>query len=86
MAKENKHVKTLVAALDKLVEERRELAADLLKPYKRGDEKIRERFTDLQETIAAVEEAISHEWRLASPEQPSSFAPPIVESKPRDFP
>jgi hypothetical protein len=75
MTKENEHVKTLMAARDSLVTERRDLATTLSKPYRRGhSEETQERFTSVQNAIASIEEAIKHEWQLAGPEQPPIVA------------
>jgi hypothetical protein len=85
MAEDNEHAKTLMAARDKLVTKRRELAAALAMPSTRGEsEEMLERFTSLQGTIAAIEDAIKHERQLAGQEPP--VVAPHVESKPRNVP
>jgi hypothetical protein len=66
MTEDNEHVKTLMAARDKLVMKRRELAVALAMPSTRGEsEEMLERFTSLQGTIAAIEDATKHERQLA---------------------
>jgi hypothetical protein len=79
MTEDNEHAKTLMAARDKLVTKRRELAVALAMPSTRGEsEEILERFTSLH-TIAAIEDAIKHERQLAGPQEPP-FVAPHVES------
>ena len=74
-----------MAARDKLVTKRRELAAALAMPSTRGEsEEMLERFTSLQGTIAAIEDAIKHDRQLAGQEPPA--VAPHVESKPRNVP
>jgi hypothetical protein len=74
-----------MAARDKLVTKRRELAAALAMPSTRGEsEEMLERFTSLQGTIAAIEDAIKHERQLPGQEPP--VVAPHVESKPRNVP
>jgi hypothetical protein len=86
MTEDNEHAKTLMAARDKLVTKRRELAVALAMPSTRGEsEEILERFTNLQGAIAAIEDAIKHERQLAGPQEPLVVAP-HVESKPRNVP
>ena len=85
VTEDNEHVKTLMAARDKLVTKRRELAVALAMPSTRGElEEMLERFTSLQDTIAAIEDAIKHERQLAGQEPP--VVAPHVESKPRNVP
>jgi hypothetical protein len=61
MTEDNEHAKTLKAARDKSVTKRRELAAALAMPSTRGEsEEMLERFSSLQGTIAAIEDAIKH--------------------------
>jgi hypothetical protein len=68
MNNENEYIKTLVAARDSLVAERRDLAVTLSKPYRRGhSEETQAQFISLQSAIAVVEDAIRHERQLAGP-------------------
>ena len=59
--KENEHMANLRKARERLVEDRRQIAADLAKPFKRGDEQKRELFTGIQSTIDAIDQAIDDE-------------------------
>jgi hypothetical protein len=61
MTKESDHTANLRKARERFVEERRELAADLAKPFQRGDEKKRELFTAIQSAIDAIDQAIDDE-------------------------
>jgi hypothetical protein len=86
MTEDNEPAKTLMAARDKLVTKRRELAAALAMPSTRGEsEEMLERFTSLQGTIAAIEEAIKHERQLAGPQE-SPVVSPHVAIKSRNVP
>ena len=68
---QNEHVANLVAARDRLVEERRRLTTELDKPYERSrghdTEDVRGAFVRLQTVIDAVERAITHEAHLQRP-------------------
>ncbi len=55
------HTANLRKARERLVEDRRQLAADLAKPFKRGDERKRELFTAIQSAIDAIDRAIEDE-------------------------
>ena len=67
MAQENEHIRKLIAARDREVEQRRNIADALAKAYERGKtERRREVFINLQNTIEAIERAIQHEETLAS--------------------
>ena len=67
MAQENQHIQKLIAARDREVEQRRNVADALAKAYERGEtERMREVFINLQNTIEAIERAIQHEEKLAS--------------------
>jgi hypothetical protein len=68
MAKEIDHSADLGKAREKLLAERRELAADLTKPYQRGDGEKRERFMVLQSMIEAIDRAVADEERIAGGE------------------
>jgi hypothetical protein len=71
MQQQNEHITRLVAARDRLVEERRGLAIELGKPYERtrghDTEDIRDAFVKLQAVIDAVERAIAHEAHVQRP-------------------
>jgi len=66
MAQENEHIRKLIAARDREVEQRRNIADALAKAYERGEtERMREAFINIQKTIEAIERAIQHEKMLA---------------------
>ena len=82
MAEELDPLKTLVAAREKLVEERRALAIALALRRRRADDQIDEAgrgFINLQALIEAIDRAIAHEKRSTS-EQPKSFGVPVLEA------
>ena len=51
-------------ARERFVEDRRQLAADLAKPFKRGDEKKRELFTAIQFAIDATDQSSKTNGRM----------------------
>jgi hypothetical protein len=66
MAEENEHIQKLIAARDREMRERREIAATLAQKYERGTtENYRERFITVQNAIEAIERAIAHEEFIA---------------------
>ena len=66
MAQENEHIRKLIAARDREVEQRRDIADALAQAYERGEtERMREAFINIQKTIEAIERAIQHEKMLA---------------------
>ena len=66
MAQENEHIRKLIAARDREVEQHRNVADALAQAYERGEtERMREVFISLQNTIEAIERAIQHEKMLA---------------------
>ena len=87
MAEELHHVRTLAAARERLVEERRALAGAIALGYRRRrtDDShandMRGAFIALQNLIEAIERAISHEKMLASENPISIAAPTLVPSK-----
>ncbi len=65
MAQENEHIRKLIAARDREVEQRRNIADALAQAYERGEtERMREAFINIQNTIEAIERAIEHEEDL----------------------
>jgi hypothetical protein len=79
MAKQNQPVETLMSAREKLVAQRRHLAAALAEGYKRGHtEKMTETFLTQQSAIEAIDRAIADERRIAAGEQPIPMVAPIV--------
>jgi hypothetical protein len=65
MAQENEHIRKLIEARDRQVEQRRTIADALAQPYERGEtEGMRRAFIIIQSTIEAIERAIEHEEQL----------------------
>jgi hypothetical protein len=65
LAQENEHIRKLIAARDREVEQRRNIADALARAYERGEtERMREAFINIQNTIEAIERAIEHEEDL----------------------
>jgi hypothetical protein len=83
MAEESHPIKMLIAARDKLVEERRGLSGAIALGYRRRrtddthTNDMRETFIGVQNTIEAIERAIAHEELLGS-KNPQSFAVPTL--------
>lgn len=72
MDQENEHIRRLIAARDREVEQRRNVADALAQAYERGEtERMREAFISLQNTIEAIERAIQHEKTLVGAGVPS---------------
>jgi hypothetical protein len=68
MAQDNEHVQKLIAARDREVTHRRDIAKTLAEKQDRGDtENLREAFTKIQDVIKAIERAIWHERYIADP-------------------
>ena len=66
MAEENEHIKKLIAARDREIAQRRDVAGALGEAYKRGHtENMRQVFIDIQNTIEAIDRAIAHEKLIA---------------------
>ena len=66
LTQENEHIRKLIAARDREVEQRRNIADALAQAYERGEtERMREAFINIQKTIEAIERAIQHEKMLA---------------------
>jgi hypothetical protein len=62
MAQENEHIRKLIEAGDRQVEQRRTIADALAQPYERGEtEGVRQAFIIIQSTNEAIERAIDHE-------------------------
>ena len=75
MAQHNEHVQKLIAARDREVAHRRDIAKTLAKKHDRGDtENLREAFIKLQDVIEAIERAIWHERYIADPKS-EPFSP-----------
>jgi hypothetical protein len=75
MAQDNEHVQKLIAARDREVTHRHDIAKDLAERHGRGDtESIREAFIKIQDVIEAIERAIWHERYIAGPKS-EPFSP-----------
>jgi hypothetical protein len=80
MAEEVDPIRTLVAAADKLVEERRALVIAIALGYRRrrSDDghtnDMREVFISIQNTLEAIDRAIAHEKLIASKQSHSTVA------------
>ena len=82
MAEELDPIKTLMAAREKLIEDRRALAMGLALRRRRADDQSDEAgrgFINLQNLIEAIDRAIAHEKRNIG-EQPTSFGVPVLEA------
>ena len=70
MAQENEHIRKLIEARDRQVEQRRNLADALGQPYERGEtEGLRQAFIIVQSTIEAIERAIEHEEQMETEQE-----------------
>jgi DNA-directed RNA polymerase subunit F len=75
MAQDNEYVQKLIAARDREVVHRRDIAERLAEKYNRGDtENMREAFIKIQETIEAIERAVWHERYIAG-QKSEPFSP-----------
>ena len=68
MTKGNEHTANLSKVREMLLAERRQLAAELTKPYQRGDGEKRERFKVIQSMIEAIDRAALDEVRIVREE------------------
>jgi hypothetical protein len=81
MAQDNEHVQKLMAARDREVTHRRDIAKTLAEKHDRGDtENLREAFIKVQDVIEAIERAVWHERYIAGqksdPFSPFGFVSP----------
>ena len=75
MTEDNEHVQMLIAARDKEVAHRRDVAKALAEKQSRGDtENMREAFIKIQDVIEAIERAVWHERYIADPKS-EPFSP-----------
>ena len=78
MLQENAHVKKLIAARERMIQDRRNLADALASEYKGGHtERMRDSFVVTQNAIEAIDRAIAHETLIAR-EKPGSTIAPIL--------
>ena len=67
MAEENEHIRTLIAARDKEVADRRDVANAMAAQHQRGHaDDLRDSIVRIQNAIEAIDRAIEDEHRLAS--------------------
>jgi hypothetical protein len=79
MDNENAHLKQLFAAREKEIGRRREIASALAAKYKKGyTENMGKLFTEIENTIEAIERAIEHEKFMASNETPGKYTNPTM--------
>src|SRR5262249_32586910 len=83
LTQENEHIRKLIAARDREVEQRRNIADALARAYERGEtERMREAFINIQNTIEAIErpteqeEHWKHEQDWGGPRGARKKAPP----------
>jgi hypothetical protein len=75
MAKDNDYVQKLIAARDREVAHRRDIAERLAGKYNRGDtENMRDAFIKTQDAIEALERAVWHE-RYITGQKSEPFSP-----------
>ena len=75
MIQDNEYVQKLIAARDREVVHRRDIAAHLAEKYTRGDtENMREAFIKTQDAIEAIERAVWHERYIAG-QKSEPFSP-----------
>ena len=75
MAQDNEYVQKLIAARDREVTHRRDIADALAKKHNRGDtESMREAFIKIQDVIEAIERAVWHERYIGDPKS-EPFSP-----------
>jgi hypothetical protein len=75
MAQDNEHAQKLIAARDRQVTHRRDIAKALAEQQNRGDaEDLLEAFLKIQAGVEAIERAIWHERYIADPKS-EPFSP-----------
>jgi hypothetical protein len=75
MAQDNEYVQELIAARDREVTQRRDIAVRLAEKYNRGDtENMCEAFIKIQDAIEAIERAVWHERYIAG-QKSEPFSP-----------
>ena len=74
----NEHIKKLVVARERMIQDRRNIADALASKSKDGHtERMRDSFIIAQKTIEAIDRAIAHET-LIGREKPGSMVAPIL--------
>jgi hypothetical protein len=75
MAQDNEYVQKLIAARDREVAQRRDIAEVLAEKHNRGDtENMGEAFIKIQDVIEAIERAVWHERYIAG-QKSEPFSP-----------
>jgi hypothetical protein len=75
MIQDNEYVQKLIAARDREVVHRRDIATHLAEKYTRGDtENMREAFIKIQDAIEAIERDVWHERYIAG-QKSEPFSP-----------
>jgi len=75
MAQDNEYVQKLIAARDREVTHRRDIAEALAEKHNHGDaENMREAFIKTQDVIEAIERAVWHERYIVDPKS-EPFSP-----------
>jgi hypothetical protein len=75
MVQDNEYIQKLIAARDREVVHRRDIAEALAEKHNRADtENMREAFIKIQEVIEAIERAVWHERHIANPKS-DPFSP-----------
>ena len=75
MAQDNEYIQKLIAARDREVAHRRNVAGALAEKHDRGDtENMREAFIKIQDAIEAIERAVWHERYIAG-QKSEPFSP-----------
>ena len=86
MDKESEHIKTLSAARERLIAERRALADQLAKPYERvKTSECREKFIAVQKTIEAIDLALADEKQIANASRTPMGGEMVTSPRPGDF-
>ena len=82
MAQDNAYVQKLIAARDREVTHRRDIAEALAEKHNRGDtENMREAYVKIQDVIEAIERAVWHERYIADPKSESRLSASEADSK-----
>ena len=86
MDKESEHIKTLSAARERLIAERRALADQLAKPYERvKTSECREKFIAVQKTIEAIDLALADEKQISNASRTPMGGEMVTSPRPGDF-
>jgi hypothetical protein len=67
------YIEQLAAARERVVADRRGLAVELARPYERGRHEQWRRIIEIQDTIDAIDRAITDEWSIKEKGKPVSL-------------